>query len=138
MLFACADVLFDGDEVRDRAGRIQDRGDGLFFDIERTVFASVGQLSLPDLTGKNGAPERFIKGRILHAGAQERAERAPHAFLLAVAGQACKSRVDPFDGAIQRGDDHRIGGGGQRRALQLHALFRLNEVGDVAIYAAQE
>src|SRR5674476_1674521 len=64
---ALGNVFFDRDEVRDGAGRIQDRGYGLIFGIQTPVFPAIDDLAVPRASGEDGLPQFLVERRGMFA-----------------------------------------------------------------------
>lgn len=63
--FALGDILLDGDKVGDIAEGIQQRGDGLLFDVCTAILAAVDEFPVPHFSSEDGIPQIFIKRSIL-------------------------------------------------------------------------
>lgn len=102
-------VVFDGDIAGGCACRVEDGSDAHLLVIERAIFVPVGNFSLPDFAGEEGAPEFLIEGGIMAIGF-EQAGIAPDGFLPGVAGEGGEGGIDVLDRSGGIGDHDAIGG----------------------------
>ena len=125
-------VSLDRDEVRNGAGRIQDRGYRFILGIQTAVFPSIDYLALPLSSGEDGVPQIFVKRLGLFVRLDQIPVVLAKGFFDGVPGELDEHRIDPLDDTCPVGDDDGIRGGVQRSDLQAQCCFGLLALRDVA------
>ncbi len=105
---ALADVVLDGDVVRDAAIGLTDRGDAGELVIDLAVLAAIDELALPDFPGGEGGPELGVGRSLRLAGLQQAWVVSDH-FLAAVAGGVDEGLIDVLDSGFHVSDDDAAG-----------------------------
>src|SRR5207253_10154409 len=99
-------------------------GNGHLFGIKTTILAPVDELPVPNLPGKDSAPQVPVNRLIISAGIED-SRVLSQEFVGSIAGQHRTRRISPGDCALPISNQNRVGCGFQSLRAKVERCLRL-------------